>query len=223
MSSERATAVATETNTSTNTEPFRYVPTGNGGAGGLGEESPMWNAQNTILRSVAEQLEKDALLRGIHEGEMRARTAAEEQIAASRAALAASLEAFKAERASYFSRIEPEVVQLALSIARKILHREAQLDPLLLTGMVHVALEKLDRGSHIRLRANPEDIHFWSEYFANGTDSHAPPELVGDPQLKPGECSLETEVGNTLISLETHLKEIEQGFLDLLEQRPRVR
>ena len=34
---------------------------------------------------------------------------------------------------------------------------------------------------------------------------------------------METEIGSTIISLETQLKEIEQGFFDLLEQRPRVR
>jgi flagellar assembly protein FliH len=37
-----------------------------------------------------------------------------------------------------------------------------------------------------------------------------------------GCCVLETEVGSTQISLETQLKEIEQGFLDLLEHRPQV-
>ncbi len=33
-------------------------------------------------------------------------------------------------------------------------------------------------------------------------------------------CMLETEFGSTEIGLETHLKEIEQGFFDLLAQRP---
>jgi flagellar assembly protein FliH len=48
------------------------------------------------------------------------------------------------------------------------------------------------------------------------------PELVGNPGLKRGECALETEVGSTQICLETQLKEIEQGFFDLLDQRPPV-
>ena len=51
---------------------------------------------------------------------------------------------FTRDRASYFQKVEGEVVQLALGIARKILHREAQLDPLLLAGIVRVALEKID-------------------------------------------------------------------------------
>src|SRR5277367_4000704 len=205
------------------TEPFRYTASSDGPSGLVGEEAIAWNAQNTVLRTVAEQRERDALTHGIEEGEKRARADLASEAAAQRTAIGSALEAFKVERANYFARIEPEVVQLALAISRKILHREAQIDPLLLTGMVHVALEKLDRGTRIRLRAHPDDIHFWTEHFAASLDGQPAPELVGDAQLKRGECALETELGNTLISLETHLKEIEQGFLDLLEQRPRVR
>jgi flagellar assembly protein FliH len=201
MSSERAAAQRQEVAT----EPFRYTASSDGPSGLVGDEAIAWNAQNTVLRTAAEQRDLAA------------------EAAAQRSAMSAALDAFKIERAGYFARIEPEVVQLSLAIARKILHREAQLDPLLLTGMVHVALEKLDRGTHIRLRAHPEDMHFWTEHFATNADGQPPPDFAGDPTLKRGECALETEMGNTLISLEIHLKEIEQGFLDLLEQRPRVR
>ena len=108
------------------------------------------------------------------------------------------------------------------AIARKILYRESQIDPLLLTGLVHVALEKLDAGTRVRLKVHPADTHFWNEFFARSA-SPLVPELSGDPALRHGECTLETEVGSTQISMETQLKEIEQGFFDLLEQRPKVR
>jgi flagellar assembly protein FliH len=220
MSSERTAATQRREVT---TEPFRYTTTGEPANGLPGEDGAAWSEHGNVPRALAEQRERDALTHGIAEGETRASAKFAAEVAGIRAAMSTSLEAFKTERGAYFARIEPEVVQLSLAISRKILHREAQIDPLLLTGMVHVALEKLDRGTRIRLRAHPEDIHFWTEHFASATDGEAAPELVGDAQLKRGECALETEVGNTLISLETHLKEIEQGFLDLLEQRPRVR
>jgi flagellar assembly protein FliH len=112
---------------------------------------------------------------------------------------------------------------LALAISRKILHREAQMDPLLLTGMVHVALEKVDSATRVRMRANPADIHYWNEYFSQAGAARAVPELIGDAALQHGECALETDIGSTQISLDIHLKEIEQGFFDLLEQRPKAR
>lgn len=202
------------------TEPFLYTPGGGNGAGYGGNGNGAWNAEESKLR--AEQAEKEAFERGLREGEIRARAAFDARAAGLQAAISQALNNFQKERDDYFGRIETEVVQLSLAIARKILHRESQIDPLLLTGLVHVALEKFDAGTRVRLRANPSDIHFWNEYFAQHSGSGTP-ELIGDPALKPGECMLETEVGSTQISLETQLKEIEQGFFDLLEQRPRGR
>jgi flagellar biosynthesis/type III secretory pathway protein FliH len=207
------------------TEPFLYLPTGdevNASAGGNG--APLvWDPQGPLGRANINQRERVVFDRGIQEGETRVRVGFEQQLLALRTSVTAALENFKLERAAYFSRIEPEVVQLALAIARKILHREAQMDPLLLTGMVHVALEKLDAGTRVRLRAHPSEIHFWNEYFSQSGSFQPSPELVGDPALEHGDCALETEIGSTQISLDTQLKEIEQGFFDLLDQRPRVR
>jgi flagellar assembly protein FliH len=45
-----------------------------------------------------------------------------------------ALELFDAERKGYFSRVECDVVHLALAIAAKVLHREAQVDPLLVAA-----------------------------------------------------------------------------------------
>lgn len=167
--------------------------------------------------------EREAFERGVREGENRAKSALETQLNAARGAIAAAIEQFKSERESYFNRVEPEAVQLALAIAQKILHREAQIDPLLLTGMVRVALEKMESGTLVRLRTHPDDIRTWSDYFDRQSDSIEKPELAGDNNLQRGECALETEFGSTRMSLELQLKEIEQGFLDLLEQRPQVR
>jgi flagellar assembly protein FliH len=208
-------------------KPFHYFSTveeiGTSSDAG-GDQSPFsWNSQPSSANSSIEQREKDAFERGIHEGEARVRVAFEQQRAALQTTVGTAVGGFKTQREDYFSRIEPEVVQLALAIARKILHREAQMDPLLLMGMVHVALEKLDKGARVRLRANPGDIHCWNEYFSQPGAVQPTPELSGDPALNPGELALETDVGSTRISLELQLKEIEQGFFDLLEQRPRVR
>jgi flagellar assembly protein FliH len=201
-------------------EPFLYVPTNENGGAPVANGGMPWSAQES--KSVAERAERELFENGLREGETRARAGFDAKAAALQGGIGQAVAGFQKERDEYFGRIETEVVQLALAIARKILHRESQIDPLLLTGLVHVALEKLDVDTRVRLRANPEDIHFWNEYFTEqGRDAN--PELIGDAALKQGECTLETEVGTTQISLETQLKEIEQGFFDLLEQRPRPR
>jgi len=212
-------------NLDSHTEPYTYVPSGDGAEGGPddGNPSPGRSSIKVAPERVLEHRERQGYERGLKEGEERARKAFEEAIVEARAEVARALGEFKLQRESYFSRVEPQVVQLALGIARKILHREAQLDPLLLTGLVHVALEKLDQGTRVRLRAHPDETYFWNRYFAELGALPSAPEIIGDTALRHGECALETEIGNTQISLETQLKEIEQGFFDLLEQRPQVR
>ena len=169
------------------------------------------------------QTEQRAYEKGLAEGEARARAAFGEGLAALRVQSGEALREFVCQRELYFQRVEGEVVQLALSIARKILHREVQIDPLLLAGIVRVALGTLNQGTRVRLRAHPQEIGVWRDYFAQAAEIAPAPELVGDASLASGCCILETDLGNTQIGLETQLKEIEQGFLDLLEQRPRVR
>ena len=223
MSSDRVSA----NGVMTHSRPFHYhsVVEGQQSSGDAQEGQALipWNENELDGMASIEQREKIALERGIQEGETRARLVFEQQLAALTASVGGSVEQFKTQREDYFARIEPEVVQLALAIARKILHREAQMDPLLLTGIVHVALEKLDAGARVRLRTHPGDIHFWNQYFSQPGSFQPAPDLIGDPALRPGELALETDIGSTQISLETQLKEIEQGFFDLLEQRPRVR
>jgi flagellar assembly protein FliH len=207
------------------TEPYTYLPSSEEtDLGGTDRnEGPDWKAPAVPLEQVLEQREKQGFDRGLQEGEARARQTLDQSLAAARVFIAKALEEFKVQRDSYFNRIEPEVVQLALSIARKILHREAQMDPLLLAGMVHVALEKVEQGTRVRLRAHPDEIHFWNRHFSEAGAAPISPEIIGDATLQHGECALETEIGSTQICLETQLKEIEQGFFDLLEHRPAVR
>jgi flagellar assembly protein FliH len=134
--------------------------------------------------------------------------------------VADALRDFARAREDYFHAVEGEVVALALAVVRRILRREAQVDPMLLSGLVRVALEKMAASRSVRMRAHPSQIGEWQEYFAQHTDLPVTPELSGDATLDQNRCQLETELGVTDLSLETQLKEIEQGLFDLLAQRP---
>lgn len=210
-------------------QPFRYPPAlqdAHNDAPDRGGSDDPWAASgngHTSQGDGAAQRERQAYEKGLAEGESRCRAEFENTLAGLRNQISAALQDFTEQRDAYFERVEPEVVQLALAVARKILHREVQMDPMLLAGVVHVALEKLDAGTQVRLRANPAEVGSWREYFSQPHDIRPIPELVGDSTLSHSECTLETDLGGTTISLDTQLKEIEQGFADLLEQRTRVR
>jgi len=130
-----------------------------------------------------------------------------------------ALELFQAERRDYFSRVESDVVQLALAIAAKILHREAQVDPMLVAALVRVAIDKLHDGSSVSVRVSPAEAGKWRAFLANPLNGSTI-EIVEDAHLGPADCILETELGSANFSIQAQMKEVEQGFFDLLAQRP---
>jgi flagellar assembly protein FliH len=73
---------------------------------------------------------------------------------------------FEEERSHYYAQVEAEIVQLALAIAAKILHREAQVDPMLLAALVRIAVERMREGSSVTVRVVPERGVSWKQYFA---------------------------------------------------------
>jgi flagellar assembly protein FliH len=116
--------------------------------------------------------------------------------------------------------VENEVVQLALSIARKVLHREAQIDPLLLAGMVRIALEKMESATQVVVRVHPRQVSEFRGYFAQHMGLQNVPEVLEDPAVAADQCVLQTALGTTELGVELQLKEIEQGLFDLLAKRP---
>ena len=141
-----------------------------------------------------------------------------ERIAAERETVLRTCEQFDRERSRYFAAVEAEVVRLALEIAARVLHREAQLDPLLLSAAVRVALEKLAEESGVVMRVPAKNVAEWRAVLEDAAASGV--ELVGDERMETSDCVLDTKVGRVELGVSSQLAEIERGFFDLLERRP---
>ena len=131
-----------------------------------------------------------------------------------KAQVAAQIERIGAERDRYFERVEREVVELALAIAARILRREAQMDPLLLTGAVRVALGQLAATTQVRLRVPAAELALWSEAMALLPNLPMRPAVEAGEKMTPGDCLLETELGTLDLGVRAQLAEIERGFFD---------
>jgi len=142
----------------------------------------------------------------------------EERVAVERTRVLRVCEEFERERARYFAGVEAEVVRLALAIAARVLHREVKLDPLMLAGVVRVALDKVAEDSGAVLRVPAAEMERWRGVFTTGAEAAV--KLMGDERLVAGECVLETNVGKVEFGVSAQLEEIEKGFFDLLQQRP---
>jgi flagellar assembly protein FliH len=157
---------------------------------------------------------------GIQEGLQQAQAKLAADLAEARAKLAESGRAFERQFRGYFSKVEVELVHLSLAIAAKILHREAQVDRMLVAALVRVALERLSQGTTATVRVHPQLVAEWSKYFKENAEGELHIEVKGDPAVELHNCLLETELGDTQLGLDAQLKEVEQGFFDLLAQRP---
>jgi flagellar assembly protein FliH len=197
---------------------FEYPIVANGVADtAMVDDAPGWNMDEEVKRGNHDkQGLREAQVREIGrlEGETKAKVKFEESLRVEHERISSALRDFQIERARYFEQVEFEVVQLALAIAKRVLRREAQVDPDLLTGLVRYTLEKLREGTQVKLRVHPGAATDWSKQFDG--DVH----VIEDAQLPPGTCTIETEVGTTALSVDTELKEIENGLMDLLAQRP---
>jgi flagellar assembly protein FliH len=161
-----------------------------------------------------------ARVEGCRLGEAQVRAAADQAIEQEHAAVLSALRDFEGRRDDYFRRVETEVVRLALAIARKVLHREAQMDPLLLAGVVRVALDQMQAGSRVVLRTSADSADVWREFCEQHGQGKQAVEVVADSSLEGYSCVLQAEVGSSEISLDSQLQEIESGFFDLLRERP---
>lgn len=189
-----------------------------------GSAGPPGRRESDASVVAAQLAEREARVRdaGRQQGELESRAKFEEQLARERSSVAQALADFARERAAYYQKIEGEAVQLALSIARKVLHREAQVDPLLLMGIARVALERIEGATGVVLAVHPLQAGEWRRYLACRMDPGDLPEIVEDPALAMERCQLRTATGTAELGLEVQLKEIEQGLTDLLAARPQA-
>lgn len=165
------------------------------------------------------QREQRARREGRAEAEQSLKAALDQGLQQERLAVAACLREFEQQRERYFLRLEQEVVQLVLGITRKVLNREAQLDPLLLAAGAHLALDQLAAGTAVRMFVPPSQLAQWADLLRREPPLAVEPELRPDGTLEPDGCRLETSTGTTDLSLEAQVQEVERSFSELLQRR----
>jgi len=124
------------------------------------------------------------------------------------------VDGFTRERDRLFHAVEQEVVELALAVAARILRREAQMDPLLLTGAVRVALGQLSGSTQVTLKVPAAELDLWREAMALLPNLALKPTVVAGEGMRVGDCQVETALGSVDLGIRTQLGEIERGFFD---------
>jgi flagellar assembly protein FliH len=161
-------------------------------------------------RRLAEDIEREAFTKGYAQGERAGSEAAATRAEAVLRRLAQTLEELGSLRDQMIHKTERQVVQLALAIAARILHREVEVDRELLVAMARVALDRLGDRSSATIRLNPDD------FDAGGVGrimGHSSVQIVADPSVKRGACVVESDFGQIDVGVESQLTEITAALL----------
>ena len=186
------------------------VPTRSHSPGSSGEDSAPLRERIRQLEANASTAQRTAFEAGRREGEQEGRSAVVPVIEK----LSASITDLTAARPEARKRAERDVVELALLIARRILHRELAVDKGALTALVRVILERMARSESWRVTLHPD--------FATSVQAALPAthssrvEIIPDPACAPGTVLFRSQDGTIDASIEAQLEEIGRGLTDRL-------
>jgi len=175
--------------------------------------------EDRLSQQDRESIEEEAYQRGFAEGKNVGQQQAKAELQPVLDQLGKSLAALSSLRSRIRSEAEGDLLKLAISIARRVLHRELTLEPESIEGLIRVALEKLQSRELCRIRVHPDQegtIRNALERFSNSQKV----ELVADSSMQCGDVIFETAHGNLDASIESQLREIERGFADRMRRLP---
>lgn len=173
--------------------------------------------ENAGLREKQRQLElqmpaerQQAFEAGKQQGRQEAR--AELQPVVDR--LNASITQVLGMRSDLRRRAERDTVQLALMIAKRVLHRQLSVDESALTAIAHIAFDRLTRSESWRVTVHPQ---FAAAVTSALPGSHAARVRVdSDPDCALGTLIIHSAEGTIDASIDAQLEEISRGLTDRL-------
>lgn len=172
-------------------------------AAGLNKKLHDLEAQTSTVR-------REAYEAGQRQGEQQAR--AELQPVLER--LNGSLAEILGMRSDLRQRAEKDVVQLALLIARRVLHRQLSVDADALTAIARVVFDRLTRSESYRVTVHPQFAAAITAALSGSQSARV--HIDPDPACTLGTLIVHSAEGTTDASIDTQLEEISRGLTDRL-------
>ena len=150
---------------------------------------------------------------GYEEGAHRARAELIEELELAHGIAAQAL----VDREALIAAAEPEIVRLAMDVARKLVAREVEADPDILKGLLTRAMLKSAGDGPVRLRLNPSTIERLGTFLFDVTSRFAARgvEVVPDITVEPAGAIVDTRTGTVDARLSTQLEKVERSLLGL--------
>ncbi|HPL62827.1 MAG TPA: FliH/SctL family protein [Syntrophales bacterium] len=182
-------------------------------AGG-GPEPPRREEQNKAERERQAAL-KEAYEKGFAEGVKAGIESEKSRSASAVAASSTALRELATLRKKTLERVEPEILDLAVSIAEKIIQREVSAGRDVFVGVLKSAVRDILDREGIRIKLNPKDYQYVMEVDPNileGLEGIKNPEFESDAGIREGGVVVETRFGEVDARIEKQLEEVRSAM-----------
>jgi flagellar assembly protein FliH len=163
--------------------------------------------------------EAEAYARGVSEGERLGAAAVAGQNEALLQRLTETLVELRQTRSEMIRQTERQLVELALAVARRVLHREVSLEPDLLVAMIRVALDRLGEAGQVTIRLHPAEFEAVS-VARTGALAGDHVSVVADARVGRGGCRVESDYGSVDAGVDAQIQEIGRVLLGDEERTP---
>ncbi|ACL70437.1 FliH/SctL family protein [Halothermothrix orenii] len=119
----------------------------------------------------------------------------------------------EAELNKEVDRLPGEIIKLAVRIAEKIVNTRIELEPGVINPIVKGMLDGITRAEEVYIKINPGMFEYLDEEDIKSGFNRQKIKILPDDSLKPGDCTVETELGGKDGLIETKLELVEKELL----------
>ena len=168
-----------------------------------------------LAKEAEERGYREGYGRGYEEGQALGMETAQRSLDDEVAKVRGIARAISQARQELLASLEPEIVSLALAIAKKVVGDEALRDETVIAHMVQKAVRQLGRRGPYRIRLNPRDAQrLMDRWRVKDELDGAEWELIPDERISIGGCVLESGVASVDARLETQFDLIQHALLE---------
>jgi len=157
-----------------------------------------------------DSLEKDGYEKGFAQGERAGMELGEKRFDSVVKSFNEVLEGVRRLKKEVYQNSEQEMLELILAIARRVIQKEVSTDRKITLKIIQSALKYVTDQEEIRVRLNPSDLEFASEYKGEMMKEMKKAVFESDEDVSRGHTVIESNHGIVDCGIEKHLQEVEK-------------
>ena len=158
------------------------------------------------LDNIQQQARKEALEKGYQDGLAKGLQAGKEQAVQQANSLRALMNSLAEPLKAFDERVETQLVELTIQIAKQIIRRELKTDPGQIVAVVREAIAALTSGSqHIKLHLHPDDAALVKAALPLEQTADDRWDVIDDPVVARGGCKVITDNSQIDATIENRL------------------